>query len=354
MLMETEAVRVAFVTEPGAAHLDIYLSCLAQAAGVEEVVIVDRTAETFARAKMLFAKSSIRLQTWRDGVEMLKTVHPALAVVSLEAWHAPATIETMLDWNCHVLAEKPACIRPEDFARLAQIADSKHRFLMLALANRLSPPVRKARELIQSGRLGKLYGLNMHYVADQTRLTRPDYQQSWFASRAKAGGGHLIWLGIHYLDLAQYVTGQKIARVCGFSRNVGGQPLDVEDAAAVAMSFDDGMLGTLQSGYFLDRGKKSLVTVWGAQGWLQFDGVSGTALEWYSSAPGTKPKVESFAHEAPDAPGSNLYASLVGSAVDAVRGRVAPFMKNEEGLHVLKAIFALYRAAETGSTQAVA
>lgn len=150
------------------------------------------------------------------------------------------------------------------------MADSKHRHLMLAFANRLSPPVKKARELIQAGSLGKLYGASIHYVADQARLAGKEYQQSWFASKSRAGGGHLLWLGIHYVDTVQHITGQRIQQVCGFARNVGGQPLDVEDAAAMAFTFGNGMVGTLHSGYYLDRGKQCLVTVWGSNGWLQW------------------------------------------------------------------------------------
>ena len=52
---------------------------------------------------------------------------------------------------------------------------------------------------------GKIFGVEMHMVADQTRLTRPGYGERWEASKARAGGGHLIWLGIHWLDLAMSV-----------------------------------------------------------------------------------------------------------------------------------------------------
>eukprot|EP01051_Picozoa_sp_SAG22_P001768 SAG22_NODE_73_length_22318_cov_47.105315_15_plen_67_part_00 len=52
-------------------------------------------------------------------------------------------------------------------------------------------------------------------VADQTRLGREGYGDRWEASKARAGGGHLVWLGIHWLDLAQYMTGTSITQVGG-------------------------------------------------------------------------------------------------------------------------------------------
>ncbi len=48
---------------------------------------------------------------------------------------------------------------------------------------------------------------------------------------------HLTWLGIHWLDLAMYVTGSRITHVAGFSGNVGGQPIDTEDSAAISLRF---------------------------------------------------------------------------------------------------------------------
>jgi predicted dehydrogenase len=352
-MIESNSINVGVITEPGGAHLDIYLSCLARCSGVEEVALADQTGSSFEKASRSFVSGPIRFRTFKDPPEMLRSVKPALALVTVEAHHAPELIKTALDWDCHVLAEKPACTRSDDFAELVRLADSKHRHLMLAFANRLSPPVRKAKELIRSGFLGKLYGTSIYYIADQTRLTHKDYQQSWFAFKARAGGGHLIWLGIHYVDTVQYITGEKIQQVCGFARNVGGQPIDVEDAAVAAFTFESGMVGTLHSGYYLDRNKQSLVTIWGSTGWLRFDGVAGISLEWYSTAPGAAQGVQSFTHKPPDGPGSTLYAELVSAAVNAARGKEGPVVTGEEGLHVLKSIFALYRAAETGSTQVV-
>jgi len=127
-----------------------------------------------------------------------------------------------LEAGCHVVSEKPACVRTRDFEHLVEVAKKKRRHLMLVFANRLLPQVQKARELIQSGFLGDFYGTEIHTIADQTRLKSPEYQNSWYASKEKAGGGHLAWLGVHYLDLIRFITGLRIQQVCGFVGNVGG------------------------------------------------------------------------------------------------------------------------------------
>ena len=58
----------------------------------------------------------------------------------------------------------------------------------------------------------QLTGLNVLQVKDQSRLTRVSYQKSWFAFKDKAGGGHLIWLGIHQMDQISFITGDEVER----------------------------------------------------------------------------------------------------------------------------------------------
>ena len=214
---------------------------------------------------------------------MLRKFQPGAVLVSMEADLAPPAIDAALEAGCHVLAEKPACLRADDFARLVRKAQAKHRHLMLTLANRVYPPVQEARRLIRDGKIGKVYGVELHLVADHTRLTRPAYRKQWFASKARAGGGILAWLGIHWLDLATYLTGLKVKQVTGFAGNVGGQPLDVEDAAVLALRFDNGALGTLTTGYYLDKGYHSHIKIWGESGWLNLAAVEGDKLELYTT-----------------------------------------------------------------------
>ncbi len=129
---------------------------------------------------------------------MLAQEKPAMALVTMEARLAPPAISAALDAGCHVMAEKPSCVQVEDFEKLAQQADASERHLMLALANRLNPEVQEARRLIQEGKLGKIYGLELHLVADQTRLTRPSYPRP-LVREQRTGRGRAPHLAGHSL-----------------------------------------------------------------------------------------------------------------------------------------------------------
>lgn len=343
-----KSIKVGVITERDGAHLSAYLESLAKLEEVDEVYVADPSGNAFALAKKLL-KDRLK-ETYKDGDEMLKQARPGMALITLEARHAPPAIDRALEAGCHVFAEKPACVRPEDFAKLARKAQQKHRHLMLALANRIHPAVLEARRLIKDGALGKLYGVEIHIIADQTRLKREAYRKQWVCHKAQAGGGHLIWLGIHWLDLALLITGLQVDQVSGFAGVVGGQPIDVEDSACIALKFNNGAFGTMTSGYYLDKGYQQHIQVWGEHGWLRLPHRDEERLDWYSTRDGKESKVQTYT--APK--GDRGYAPFVHRAVRASCGLEDAPITPDEGLHVLQAIFAAYRAADSGKTQKVA
>lgn len=345
-----EKIAVGVITHAQGAHLGAYFESLAQAPEVESVVLADPDLATQPAAEKALAGKLKK--SYRDAGEMLRESKPAMALVSMEAALAPAAIDAALEAGCHVFAEKPSCVEVEDFAKLLRKANSKHLHLMLALANRLHPSVVEARRLVQAGKLGRIYGMNAHIIADQTRITREEYRKSWVAIKARAGGGHLIWLGIHWLDLLLHVTGQKVQDVTALTGVVGGQPIDVEDAAAVALRLNGGALGTLLSGYFLDKSYNSHIQIWGQHGWLRMAVTEELPLEWYSTVGATEAapaQVQRYEYPA----GSRGYAPFVRAAVRACAGLEEPPITGEDCLHVLRTIFAGYDSAASGRTQHV-
>lgn len=339
-------ITVAVLTNVGGAHLDAYLGGLAVTEGVDSVVVADPSGASEAAARKTLGAKLKSFE--KDHAKALTEYQPALALVTMEAVQSPPVIQAALEANCHVLAEKPSCVKAEDFEPLVTLADMKHRHLMLALANRLLNTVQAARKLIQAGQIGKIYGCELHIIADQTRLKNPTYHQSWFADRARSGGGHLMWLGIHWIDLVMFMTGSKIVEAAGFTGIVGGQPLKAEDSAAMALRFDNGSFGTITSGYYLDRGYHSHIKIWGSHGWVQLEPHGGEPLQW-SSTKDSPPQVKK--HEGPVDQGS--YTPLVRACVRAAQGLEPPTLTGAECLHALKTVFACYRAAETGRAQRV-
>lgn len=342
-----EKIKVALMTHAGGAHLNEYLTSLAKVDEAASVVLsdVDGRHEEAARA----ALGSKLTAVYRSHDEMLAKEKPELAMVTYEADLAPPVIAAALDAGCHVFAEKPSCVEAEDFAKLVKLADARHLHLMLALANRTRPDILAARKLILDGTFGKQYGIEVHIIADQTRLRSPTYQKGWQAQKEKAGGGHLIWLGIHWLDLATHLTGARIDEVAAFAGNVGGQPIDVEDAAAISMKFNNGMLGTFNSGYYLDKGYHMHIKLWGEHGWIEMTPRSTPAFRYQVYNDPQHTEVQEY--KGVMLPSS--YEHFVREAVQAAADLREPPITGAEGLRVLQTVFACYRAAETGTVQRV-
>jgi UDP-N-acetyl-2-amino-2-deoxyglucuronate dehydrogenase len=334
---------VALLTHADGPHLSAYIEAIDKTDEVAQVWLSDPTGATVnAIKKGLGTKLA---GVYGSPQELFAARKPVVSLVTMEAAVAAPAIDAALDTGGHVMAEKPACVREADFAALVRKANSKKRHLMLALANRTDPVMIEARRIVKSGQIGKVYGMDMHTIADQTRLKSPAYQATWIAKKARAGGGHLIWLGIHWLDLAMYITDSRITQIAGFTGNVGGQPLDTEDSAAVAFRFANGTFGNLTSGYYIDRGKHLYMKIWGSDGWLEIHHGEANPLVWVSG------KGEPRRYSPPAGPAS--YTAYVRHVVRAALGEETPILTPDESLHVLKTIFAAYRAAETGQTQSV-
>ncbi len=338
------SIKVGLITHAGGAHVGAYLQALAAADQCGEVVLVDPDGKWQNEARQVLGGKLREVLT--DHRPLFRHDPPVMALVTMEARLAPPVIRDALEAGCHVFAEKPACVRVEDFGPLVDLADAKHRHLMLALANRTNPEIVAGRKLIQSGRIGDVYGLEMHLIADQTRLTRPSYHQQWFAHKSRAGGGHLIWLGIHWLDLAMHLTGMTITEATGFIANVGGQPIDVEDSAAAAFRLNDGPLGTLTSGYYLDKSYHSHIKIWGSQGWLHLEPLRDQPLSWYTTRGDQANTVQIW--EGTNKPRG--YTPFVREAVRACADMSDPPISNAHSLRALKTVFAIYEGASTGRT----
>src|SRR2546428_8560121 len=200
-------MKAGVITEAGGAHLSNYFASLAQTEEVASVILCDRSGASEPLARQ--ALGDKLTATYKDTGAMLRKEKPALALISMEAVHEPRAIDAALDAGCHVLAEKPGCVRVEDFEQLARKAMARGLHLALALANRVDPVFLKARRMIADGTIGTVYGLEVHIISDQTRLTLPAYHNSWVAQKARAGGGQLIYEGIHWLGLSVYLTGSR-------------------------------------------------------------------------------------------------------------------------------------------------
>lgn len=336
---------VAFVTEQGAAHQASYREALNDVAAIDRALLMDPGGATFDESRRV---CGAKVQAAETSVEaLLRHGAPDLAIVSMIGANAPAVIEPLLDAGVHVMAEKPACVHPDQFERLLRTAERRGVELMMAFAQRREPVKVDARRIIAAGGIGSLYAVQAWQVSDQARIPGKAADGDWTFRKALAGGGHLTWLGIHTLDLIRFLTGAEIESVQAMTPVVGGQPIDVEDLALVNFRFAGGAHGSLFSGYLMERKQgHSGVTVYGDAGWLRINAAERGRLEW--TADGQPARVVSYAER------GGGYTRWVECALRACLGADEPPVTARDGLAALRVIHAAYRSAAEGRTVEVA
>lgn len=343
-------MNVGLILEPTGAHLSHYWNALRDMPEVTAVHAVDPSGVTAGQLKEALAQKLAGFH--RSVPEMLQAAAPPITLISLEAHHAPPAIAACLEAGSHVLAEKPSCVRLKDFEELAAIAHAGKRQLLLAFANRGSPIFEDARRIIREGHLGRLYGMQVQAIADQTRLQKLGSNPNWFFRKDQGGGGHLIWLGIHWIDLIHHICATSIVEVSAFAGVVGGAAVDVEDSAALVFRCDNGMHGSMLSAYYLNRANQDFTGIWGERGWIWLRPAGENRLVWCSGDPGDKPPPpQTISYEGRTV---NAYSAFVHAAIRAAAGASEFPLTTRDSLQALRVVFTAYESARTGRSLPVA
>lgn len=148
----------------------------------------------------------------------------------------------------HVICEKPLGRTGAEALRIWQAADRAGVVHMSAFNYRFVPAIRKLKELVSSGALGRPLHLRARYLQDW--LTDPAAPATWRLDADQAGSGALADLGSHIADLSRFLVGE-ISEVTGASATFvddrpGGR-VTVDDAFVATARFDNGAIGTLEA-----------------------------------------------------------------------------------------------------------
>ena len=143
-------------------------------------------------------------RTYRDYGELL--AQPDIDAVSVcvpNALHAPVTVAALAAGK-HVLVEKPLARTPDEGRAMIAAAEAAGKVLMIAFNHRQRSDVQWLKDYVESGALGRIYYAKAYWMR---RQGIPGLG-SWFVSKAMAGGGPLIDLGVHVLDMAMFLLGE--------------------------------------------------------------------------------------------------------------------------------------------------
>ncbi|MEO6873984.1 MAG: Gfo/Idh/MocA family oxidoreductase, partial [Opitutaceae bacterium] len=254
----------------------------------------------------------------------------------------------------HLIAEKPVGLTSAEIISVQRAADRAGLVAGVLYPRRFHPCIIAARRLVQAGALGVPLSAEARFLTTQVKFRQPE---SWLFRRSQAGGGILLWLGCHCLDLLHYVTGDEITDVGALLATRSGEAIDVEDTVALALKFRSGAIGTFHAGYTLAFSGEGYVNLAGYDSYLGFNGRSGRIV-WpdlnphlliESSRTGASPAREEFFA----APQSTSYGGAGGEDFfrqffAAMQGKGSPPTTLADAVRTARIIEAAEQSASSG------
>jgi predicted dehydrogenase len=255
LVEQGERVRVA-VVGLGAiglmAHVPGYLSC----PDAEVVAVVDTDPANATAGQRAVEQATGRTVPAFSSLEDLITsqLADAVSIAVPNVFHVPLALQA-LGAGLHVLVEKPVALTVADAVELGHAAREAGRVLMVGQTHRYRDDVQALKRFVDDGSLGDIYH------AEARILRRRGTPTGWFTEMALSGGGPLVDIGVHALDLAWWLMGKPTpAMVLGhvhqgigndhpdfverwtaqMPRNQDNRIYDTEDFATALIRFDTG------------------------------------------------------------------------------------------------------------------
>ena len=262
----------------------------------------------------------------------------------------------------HVLTEKPDAMTPELAEDMKAAAEANGKVLMAIRNNRFSNGSKYVKKLIENGELGEIY---MARCGWQRRRGIPG-KGGWFTTKSLSGGGPLIDLGVHMIDLTMYFMGNPApATVSGniYTKFAGGDDVsdsehsqfgdktegegtfDVEDLATGFVRFKNGACMQLEFSWASNIDKeKTYVELRGDKAGIYWypDGTVKLFGEKHGSTYDEEPHI--WMRDWGENHGENIH-----HFVDVVLNGAEPNFVPQQGIDVLKVIAGIYRSAEQGA-----
>lgn len=301
--------------------------------------------------------------TYEEHGAMLDAESPdALVVTTPNRFHEAATVAA-LKRDIHVLCEKPLAHTLESAERIASAERASDAFCMVGFCNRFARSATLYRQCRRRGDIGEVEHVEANYVR---RRGIPGLG-SWFTSEELAGGGALMDIGVHALDLALHFAGYPdVVEVSGQTRRTIGTSddyadpdgwaghwdtsdgdLEVDDAASAFLRCANGVTISLEVAWATNRRSDREIRVTGTEAGAELD-ISGDELTLLDAGTGD---VDYFDDRTlSGSVDRNRHRVEVERFLTAVERDTPPEMNTiAEALTVQRVVEAIYCASETGT-----
>ncbi|HUO08817.1 MAG TPA: Gfo/Idh/MocA family oxidoreductase [Phycisphaerae bacterium] len=340
-------LRVALIGAGGIS--DLHLNTLKKFGDVEVVAATDDRRERLDWVREKHGITAL-FTSWK---EMLKAVKPdAVDVCTPNGLHAPATIDA-LNAGAHVMTEKPMAMTPKECQKMIAAAAKNKKKLAVGFQYRFHPSTRFLKQARDEGEFGKVM-----FVKCQALRRRGIPNWGVFGQKHLQGGGPMIDIGVHVIEMAHYVMGspKPIAASGNTWTYMGNKPstiaspwpnwdyktYTVEDLAIGQIRFDNGAILQIEASFVAHIEKD----VWN----FTLMGEKG-GCTWDPAAVFTD-HAGHMINYSPTYTGDGSFPALfdykLRNWVDAILYNKPLEAPGEAGLAVQKILDGVYRSAEAG------
>ena len=316
---------------------------------VEMVAFCDIIPERAQKGAEMYGAPGAKV--FKDYQEMLEMKDlDSVSVCTPNKFHAPITIAA-LKAGKHVFCEKPMAITAEEADKMVKAAKETGLKLSVGYQSRFSDDAQLLKQMISSGELGEIY------YSEATSIRRRGVP-TWgvFLSKELQGGGPLIDIGTHVLDLTLWLMGdyskpvsilgasyKKLAPLGGYNAWGPWDPknFEVEDSAFGLVRLESGAAVMVKASWALNMEDPQPIILCGTKGGASI--VDGSA------------KVYTQAHNRllnlipVQSPGrDSLYNREIAYWVDCLINNKEPLVKAEEAAQVTRILELIYKSSDEG------
>lgn len=329
---------------------------------VEVVAIADRREDRRNYVKSICEENNIKI--YSEGIELIRNEKvDILSVAVPNNQHKELTIAG-LEAGANVLCEKPMAMNTQEAVEMLETAKRCGKKLGIDFSYRFTPQSRAIKKMVDSGIMGEIYFAETTWlrrngipglVDNDFNTSSSGGMGSWFFDKTQSGGGPLIDLGVHRLDLAlwlmdypepDWVIGSTYAKIGPDRARKQGLVYSVEDLACAMIKFKNGASLQLKASWASNikaREEQTTRLVGTKCGLLQKNINEGYnyEVEFFKTENGVP--LDCKLHEPAEA-----VPSAYRLFVDAVRDNTDYLVKPEEGVTVMRLLDAIYSSAATG------
>ncbi len=266
-----------------------------------------------------------------------------------------------LSKGLHVFCEKPDAVSVAEALKMKDAAEQSGKTLMVMRNNRYWESSKFLKKFIEDGKMGDIYAGRCGWV----RRRGIPGKGGWFTTKEQSGGGPLIDLGVHMMDVAIWLMGNPVPVAvsgCTYTKFANADTkadsehstfgevkkdgiFDVEDLAMGFVKFDNGACLQIEFSWASNIDEEdNFVELRGSKAGSSWHNAGGSKLKIFAEQDGDTidilPRIKND--------GSKIHGANLAHFVDVVLNGTAPMFVPQQGVNMIKILSAIYESANTG------